>query len=61
MRIVGVLKDISDWGAVGVIMWAGANWMVGNRTKAIEHFLGAAIGYEIILHAMAIRDLLKGV
>ena len=56
------LKDVLeafDWIVLGVIIFAGATWMFGNRTKAIELLIGGSIGYEIIRHAVEIRDWLK--
>jgi hypothetical protein len=50
---------IADWTCLGVIIFAGATWMFGNRTKAIELLLGGAIGYLIIRHAQDIRDWLR--
>lgn len=58
-EIFTTVLNISDWLCVGIIVYAGATWMFGNRTKAIEHLLGGAIGYIIIRHAEDIRDWLR--
>jgi type IV secretory pathway VirB2 component (pilin) len=58
-EIFETVLNISDWLCVGIIIYAGATWMFGNRTKAIEHLLGGAIGYIIIRHAEDIRDWLR--
>lgn len=53
--------QISDWLCVGVITFAGATWMFGNRTRALEMLIGAASGYLIIRHAMDIKDWLASI
>jgi len=47
---------ISDWLCVGVISFAGAVWMFGNRSKALELLIGASSGYLVIRHAMDIKN-----
>jgi hypothetical protein len=60
-KIFAALMLMADWTAGGVIMFCGAMWMFGHRTKAIEGLISGAIGYIIIRHAMDIRDWLKGI
>lgn len=48
--------SVSDWLCVGVITFAGATWMFGNRSKAIELLIGASSGYLIIRHAVDIKN-----
>lgn len=58
-EIFATVLNISDWLCAGIIVFAGATWMFGNRTKAIEHLIGGGIGYLIIRHAIDIRDWLR--
>lgn len=58
-RIYEAVMRAADWGAVLVLIFAGANWMLGHRSKAIEHVLCAVFGYLLIRHAVDIRDFLK--
>lgn len=46
---------VADWVCVATIMWSGAMWIFGNRTKALEHFIGTCIGYLIIRYAQDIQ------
>jgi hypothetical protein len=46
----------ADWLCVGVIVFAGGNWMFAHRTKAMELLLGGGIGYLIIRHAKDIQE-----
>jgi hypothetical protein len=57
-------KDIMalfDKGVVLVIVFAGAAWGLGHRTKALEILIGVCCGYLLARHAVEIRDYLKGV
>lgn len=47
---------VADWLCVGVITFAGATWMFGNRSKAIELLIGASSGYLVIRHAVDIKN-----
>jgi hypothetical protein len=58
-HVFATLLSIADWTCLGVIVFAGATWMFGNRTKAIEVLLGGGIGYLIIRHSQDIRDWLR--
>jgi len=48
-----------DWGVVFVIVFAGAAWGLGHRTKGIELLISIACGYLVARHAIEIRDGLK--
>jgi hypothetical protein len=50
-EIFSTIIEIADWLCVGVIMFAGAIWMFGNRSKALEMLIGACSGYLVIRHA----------
>lgn len=58
MKVLDASLRISDWLATGSIMFAGAQWMFGHRTKALEQFLGACVGYLIIRKAPDIVEFL---
>ena len=60
LKIMNAVLGIADWLCWGVIVFAGASWMLGNRTKAIEHIIGGSFGYLIVRHASDIRDFLRG-
>lgn len=60
-KILSALLTIADFTCVGVIMFCGALWMFGHRTRAIELLISSAIGYIIIRHATDIRDWLRGI
>lgn len=55
-NIWGTVLHLSDWLCVGVISFAGAVWMFGNRSKALELLIGASSGYLVIRHAMDIKN-----
>lgn len=59
-EVMGAILGLADWLCWGVIVFAGASWMLGNKTKAIEHIIGGCSGYIIIRHASDIRDFLRG-
>lgn len=59
-EILDMLIHIADWLDIGVIMFSGATWMFGQRSKAIELLLGSSIGYLIIRHADEINHWLQG-
>lgn len=50
---------LADWLCVGTIMFSGASWMFGNKTKAIEHLISACTGYLVIRHARDIQQFLS--
>ncbi len=55
-EILNTVLGISDWLCVGVIIFAGATWMFGNRTKAMEMMIGGSAGYLIIRHSKEIQE-----
>lgn len=55
----GEFLKIADIFAVAVFSFAGASWMFGHRSKAIEMLIGGCIGYLLVRHAVDIRDYLK--
>ncbi|WP_225230334.1 TrbC/VirB2 family protein [Ureibacillus galli] len=58
-NVYWTVMGMFDHAVVLVIIFAGAAWMLGHRSKAIEHLIGAACGYLLALHAIDIRDFLK--
>lgn len=58
--IQNVILGMADWLCWGVIVYAGANWMLGNRNTALQHLMGAAFGFELVIHAAQIVKWLKG-
>jgi hypothetical protein len=48
-----------DAGVVLVIIFAGAAWGLGHRTKAIEILIGVSCGYILSRHAIDIRNFLR--
>lgn len=59
VKVYNAAMNIVDHGIVLVIIFAGASWALGHRSKGIELLISAAIGYIIIMHAIDIRDFLK--
>jgi hypothetical protein len=55
------VMNIFDSGVVLVIIFAGAAWGLGHRTKAIEILIGVCCGYILARHAVDIRDFLKSI
>lgn len=55
------IMNMFDAGVVLVIIFAGAAWGLGHRTKAIEILIGVCCGYILARHAVDIRDFLKGI
>jgi hypothetical protein len=60
-NIHGAIMKGFDAGVVLVIIFAGAAWGLGHRTKAIEILIGVCCGYILARHAVDIRDFLKGI
>lgn len=50
-----------DAGVVLVIIFAGAAWGLGHRTKAIEILIGVCCGYILARHAVDIRNFLQSI
>lgn len=53
------LMRLFDSGVVLVIVFAGASWALGHRSKAIELLIGVCCGYLLARNAVNIRDFLK--
>lgn len=60
-NIHGSIMNVFDAGVVLVIIFAGAAWGLGHRTKAIEILIGVCFGYVLARHAIDIRDFLKAI
>jgi hypothetical protein len=60
-NVHGAIMRAFDAGVVLVIIFAGAAWGLGHRTKAIEILIGVCCGYILARHAVDIRDFLKGI
>lgn len=60
-EIFKTVIEVADWLCVGVIIFAGAVWMFGNRSKALEMLIGAASGYLVIRHATDFQRWLAGI
>lgn len=50
-----------DSAVVLVIIFAGASWMLGHRSRAIEILIGVACGYLIVSNAVNLRDFLRSI
>lgn len=50
-----------DGAVVLIIIFAGASWALGHRSKAIEILVGVCCGYLLARHAVDIRDYLKSI
>jgi hypothetical protein len=55
------IMNMFDKGVIVVIIFAGASWGLGHRTKAIEILIGICCGYLLARHAVDIRDFLKNI
>lgn len=55
------VMTLFDGGVVLIIIFAGAAWSLGHRSKAIELLIGVCCGYLLARHAVDIRDYLKGI
>jgi hypothetical protein len=60
-NVHGAIMNGVDAGVVLVIIFAGAAWGLGHRTKAIEILIGVCCGYVLARHACDIRDFLKSI
>ncbi|MGO4890263.1 glycosyltransferase [Anaerobacillus sp. MEB173] len=60
-NVHSAIMNMFDSGVVLVIIFAGAAWGLGHRTKAIEILIGVCIGYILARHAVDIRDFLKSI
>lgn len=55
------LMRLFDSAVVLVIVFAGASWALGHRSKAIELLIGVCCGYLLARNAVNIRDFLRTV
>lgn len=60
-NIHGAIMKGFDAGVVLVIIFAGAAWSLGHRTKAIEILIGVCCGFILANHAVDIRNFLRGI
>ncbi|SER87031.1 hypothetical protein [Psychrobacillus sp. OK032] len=60
-NIYPTLMRMFDSAVVLVIVFAGASWALGHRSKAIELLIGVCCGYLLARNAVNIRDFLKTV
>lgn len=51
--------SLFDGAVVLLIIFAGASWALGHRSKAIEMLIGVCCGYLVARNAIDIRDYLK--
>lgn len=59
IRIRDMFITGADYLFTFVVIFAGASWMLGNRSKAIELIICAASGWLIISHADDLLAILK--
>lgn len=55
------IMRLFDSAVVLVIVFAGASWALGHRSKAIELLIGVCCGYLLARNAVNIRDFLRTV
>lgn len=55
------VMSMFDGAVVLIIIFAGASWALGHRSKAIELLIGVCCGYLLARHAINIRDYLKSI
>lgn len=60
-NVFDAVMTVFDYGVVLVIIFAGAAWALGHRTKAIELLIGVACGYLLARKSVDIRDFLKSI
>ncbi|PEZ01827.1 glycosyltransferase [Bacillus sp. AFS018417] len=60
-NVHGAIMNAFDSGVVLVIIFSGASWALGHRTKALEILIGVCCGYILARHAIDIRDFLKNI
>lgn len=58
-NIIRAIAQIADYVCIGAIMFSGISWMFGNRTRAMEHLLGACTGYLIVRKATILQQWLS--
>ncbi|PGA76472.1 glycosyltransferase [Bacillus pseudomycoides] len=60
-NVHGAIMNAFDAGVVLVIIFSGASWALGHRSKSLEILIGVCCGYVLARHAVDIRDFLKGI
>ena len=60
-NVHSAVMNMFDAGVVLVIIFAGAAWGLGHRSKAMEILIGVCAGYVLARHAVDIRDFLKNI
>lgn len=60
-NVHGAIMNAFDAGVVLVIIFSGASWALGHRTKALEILIGVSCGYVLARHAIDIRNFLQGI
>lgn len=58
-NVHGAIMNAFDAGVVLILIFAGASWGLGHRTKAIEILIGVSCGYVLARHAVDIRNFLQ--
>lgn len=59
--VYDAVMNIFNAGVVIVIIFAGAAWTLGHRSKAIELLIVVCCDYLLARHAIDIRDFLKSI
>jgi ABC-type sugar transport system permease subunit len=54
-EILDTAMLIADYACIAVIIYAGAKWMLGDRTAGIAQLISGSFGYIIIRHAQDIQ------
>lgn len=60
-NVYHAVMNIFDAGVVVIIIFSGAAWALGHRTKALELLIGVCCGYLLARHAIDIRDFLRAI
>jgi hypothetical protein len=60
-NVHGAIMKAFDAGVVLVIIFAGASWGLGHRSRAIELLISVCCGYLVARHAIDIRNFLQGI
>jgi hypothetical protein len=60
-RLMVEMLSIGDYVAWAGLIFAGASWMFGNKTVAIERGVGVTAGYLIIRESWDYVQFLKGI
>lgn len=60
-NVHGAVMNAFDSGVVIIVIFAGAAWGLGHRSKAMEILIGVCCGYVLARHAIDVRDFLKSI